>query len=173
MLRLWAWVLGVIFPSSDALPGLDRPEVTTPALAQIRRDAPLLFWLGFVGSGLLFVVSPLITIGWPLPAPLLPRDACDRHAAAMAGHALYPMRLAMLMLKTVGGAIWGGDAEVRLRLGMPAYPTDPGTFQTGLVAARPAPEYGAPAFPQATGQTTRLEQRVAATDASTPPEASA
>ena len=38
MLRLWAWVLGVIFPSSDALPGLDRPEVTTPALAQIRNQ---------------------------------------------------------------------------------------------------------------------------------------
>jgi hypothetical protein len=35
----------------------------------------------------------------------------------------------MLMLKTIGGLVWGAAPEVRQKLAMAAYPADPGTWR--------------------------------------------
>lgn len=130
------WTLAAVFPSTPSLPGLDRLD-TDAALSEVLGGPPLLR-LGLYGSVLAFLCCPLLTIGWPLPAPLLPRDTLDRHAAAMAGSRLYLLRQAMLMLKTVGGLLWGAHPEVRAALGLPAYGDDPGTFRGD--ALRPAPD---------------------------------
>jgi hypothetical protein len=130
------WVLASVFPSTDRLPGLDRLD-TRAALAEIFTAPALMRW-GLYGSVLVFLLCPVLTIGWPLPAPLLPRRARDRHAYAMATSRLYLLRQAMLMLKTVGGLLWGAHPEVRARLGLAPYDADPGTFRTsdGTATAR-------------------------------------
>ena len=49
----------------------------------------------------------------------------------MAGHRFYIVRQAMLLLKTVGGLVWGIQPEVRAALQIKPVPPDPGTWQRG------------------------------------------
>mgnify|MGYP006935356491 CR=1 FL=1 len=126
--RTLAWALAATFPSAEGVPGLDTLDVGD-GLRQLRREAAPLFKLGLYGSVLAFIFTPLLTVGWPLPAFLLPRAALDRHAAALSDHRFYVLRQAMLMVKTVGGALWGAHPTVRQHLGLAAYGPDPGTFR--------------------------------------------
>lgn len=125
------------FPSTQLLPGL-APQVATPAVRELLRRANWTLRAGTLGSALAFHLLPILTIGWPLPALLLPKTALDRHAHAMATHRIYLIRMAMTMLKTVGGLIWGAEPQVRAILHMPAYPADPGTHRDDqFTAVRP------------------------------------
>lgn len=130
------------FPSTSKLPGLDAGTLA-PAVRELLRQSNWTLWAGTVGSALAFHLLPLLTIGWPLPALLLPAAARDRHAHAMATHRIYLIRMAMTMLKTVGGLVWGADPRVRALLHMPAYPADPVTYRddqfTPVRPGQPAP----------------------------------
>ncbi len=130
LVRAIARILAAIFPSTDGIPGLDRVDAT-PTIRSFLSEAPWSIRLAVYGSALAFVLTPLLTIGWPLPSLLLPRGRLDEHAYRLAGHRSYLLRQAMLMLKTVGGVAWGGHPEVRAALQLPAYDDDPGTFRTG------------------------------------------
>ena len=72
MLRLTAWTLAVVFPSTDALPGLDKIDAV-PLLKKLREEAPLSIRATLLVSVLVFCVTPVLTVGWPLPAFWLPR----------------------------------------------------------------------------------------------------
>lgn len=119
--------LVAVFPSTERLPGLDRLDCEA-ALDEVQRG-PWLIRLGLIASTLLFVIAPIWTVYWPLPSLLLPRSVLERHANGLAGSRVYLLRQSMLMLKTIGGLIWGGHAEVRTALGLPANGPDPGTFR--------------------------------------------
>lgn len=127
--------LRATFVSTDKLPGLDRID-PAPAVATLLAQAPWVMWLGAVGSALAWQLLPLLTIGWPLPASLLPAKARDRHTQAMATHRIYLVRMSMTMIKTVGGLVWGAHPQVRAALTMPVYPPDPGTWRDEKFAAR-------------------------------------
>ncbi|MBM4342457.1 MAG: hypothetical protein FJ100_03655 [Deltaproteobacteria bacterium] len=123
------------FPSTARVPGLDRLD-SRPFLRQLLRQAPWTLWFGAVGSAIAWQVTPVLTIGWPVPAAMLPAAARDRHANAMSGHGLYLVRMAMVMIKTVGGLYWGAAPEVRTALGLPLYGTDPATVRDEELAGR-------------------------------------
>ncbi len=122
------WVLAVVFPSTAKLPGLDTLDVSE-GLAEVFAGPPLLR-LGLYGAIFAFLISPVLTIGWPLPAPLLSRHRRDQHANAMSNSRWYLLRQSMMMLKTIGGLLWGAHPSVRAKLGFPAYTADPGSFRT-------------------------------------------
>ncbi len=122
------------FPTTARLPGLDRLD-SRPFLRQLLQQAPWPLWFSAVGSALAWQATPLLTIGWPLPAVLLPAPVRDRHANAMATHRWYLVRMAMVMIKTVGGLYWGANPEVRTALGLPTYAADPQTIRDGTFAA--------------------------------------
>ena len=126
--RLVAWCLCATFPSTDELVGLDRMEVV-PFLRQMDRDTPLIMRLALLGSILVFLLSPLLTVGLPLPAPLLGKATLQRHVERLAGHRIYLLRQTMMMVKTVAGLLWGADPQVRRALGMDPYRVDPGTWR--------------------------------------------
>ena len=128
MLKVIAWVLAVTFPSTEALPGLDRLDVL-PFLRQFWREAPLLIRLALLGSVVVFIATPVATVYWPLPAFLLPRQKLDVHAHKLATHRWFLLRQVMLMIKTIGGLPWGAHPEVRAKLAMPVYGADPGTWR--------------------------------------------
>lgn len=127
-LRLCAWCLAATFPSSARLPGLDRVD-PLPFLRQLQREAPPAIRWALHASVLVFLLTPVLTIGVPLPAKLLSADQVDRHALALAGHRVYLLRQVMVMIKTVGGLCWGADASIRAPLGLPPYLPDPGTWR--------------------------------------------
>ncbi len=120
--------LRCIFVSTSDLPGLDRVD-PRPAVRALLLDAPPAMWWGTVGSAFLFQIMPLLLIGVPLPASWLPARSRDRYAQAMATSSIYLARMAMMMLKTVGGLVWGQIPEVRTRLSLPLRPDDPGTWR--------------------------------------------
>ena len=130
LVRIIAWTLAALFPTTGSLPGLDQVDCK-PKLTELLATAPHGFTLGLYAATTLFLISPLLTVFWPAPAPLLPQAALDRHADRMANHPIYLMRQAMLLLKTVGGLVWGAHPDVRQALSLAPLPPDPGTWKSG------------------------------------------
>ncbi len=83
--------------------------------------------LGLYAATLLFVLLPIWTVYTPLPSLLLSPSRLDRHANQLASSRIYLLRQLMLLLKTVGGLLWGADPEVRQALGLSPLGPDPGT----------------------------------------------
>jgi hypothetical protein len=98
-------------------------------LARFRREAPLLMWVGLVASAVVFTLTPVLTVGWPLPSFWLPAAVRDRHAHALASHRWYLLRQLVMLLKMAGGMCWGQSAAVRAAHSVAAYPADPGTWR--------------------------------------------
>ncbi len=128
MLHLTAWTLARVFPSTAALPGLDAID-TKPFIRQLAREAPFTIRATMWASVLLFNLTPLLTLGIPLPAFLLSPARVDLHAQRLSGSPIYLLRQIVLMLKTIGGLAWGAMPEVRGRLTMPIYPEDSGRWR--------------------------------------------
>ena len=123
------FALITVMPASPELPGIEDTDLSG-FLTRFHAEAHWLHRLGFFASALVFMLSPLITVGIPVPALFLNRRLRERHANRVADHPLYLMRQTMMILKTIGAMGWGMDARVRERLGVPIYGPDPGTWRT-------------------------------------------
>ena len=128
MLQLTSWTFARIFPSTAALPGLDTFD-SKPFIRQLHREAPFTIRATLIVSVLLFHLTPLLTLGIPLPAFLLSAKQVDAHAQRLSMSNIYLLRQIMLMLKTIGGLCWGAMPEVRQKLAMPVYPEDSGRWR--------------------------------------------
>jgi hypothetical protein len=123
-----------MFPAEGDMPGVADMDAAA-YVRKLRAESTFTYWVGVVVGALVFIAAPVITIGWPVPAMLLPAATLDRYADRVAGHPIYLVRQAMLLLKLNGGMLWAAHPTVRAAFGLPAYPPDPGTFrQTGVPA---------------------------------------
>lgn len=120
--------LEALYPRTDSLPGVADTELDA-MIAKIRKEAPLKLRFGVVLAALFFTVSPLITIGIPLPSLWLTRSMRDKHAYRIATHPLYYVRQLVLLLKMIAGMSWGADPTVRRAIGLDPYPKDPETWR--------------------------------------------
>lgn len=93
-------------------------------------DAPGTVWWGLVASAVVYQLGPAWTLGLPVPAVWLGPRLGDRHAAKCASTRLYPLRQAVFLLKTFGGACWGADPTVRRLLGQAPLPAEPDAWRT-------------------------------------------
>ena len=118
-----------MMPGSSTLPGCGELELDA-FVRRLLHEASWPMWLATTASSLAFVLTPPLTVYLPLPSFLLPASLLDRHADRMSGHALYPVRQAAMMVKTVMGMHWGAHPRVREALALPPYPGDPGTWRT-------------------------------------------
>jgi hypothetical protein len=116
-------------PRSAALPGLADTELDA-FLRRMHRESDSLFWAGIVAGALAFALTPLITLGLPLPAFALPQRWRARHAARLLSHPIYALRQAMILLRYAAGMCWGADPHVRASFALKPYPSDPGTFRS-------------------------------------------
>jgi hypothetical protein len=132
------------FPRVDDLPGLDELGVDEKIEA-LRRDTTRLFWFGLVAASLFFQISPILTVRRPWPAALLTPEQRDEHAHRIATHPVYLIRQIIMLLKLVGGLLWGQSPEIRAFLSLPSYGPDPGTRRLEPMIARPAEIPRAPA----------------------------
>jgi hypothetical protein len=129
ILWLIKFAMCTLMPRSDALPGIADTDLDG-FLRRLRADAEPLYWLGLVVGAVVFTLTPLFTVGVPLPAFWLPRRLLDRHADRLLTHRIYLLRQAVFLVRLSAGMCWGADAGVRSRLGLAPYATDPGTFRT-------------------------------------------
>lgn len=105
-----------LYPSIEGLPGLRR-ERLDPFLRQVHAETPGTVWGVLIVCAITLHLSPLLTLGCPLPMGLLPESWRDSHVDRFCGSWFYPFKQAGFLLKTFGGACWGADPEVRALLG--------------------------------------------------------
>ncbi|HND32177.1 MAG TPA: hypothetical protein PLA94_19370 [Myxococcota bacterium] len=117
-----------MMPPVEGLPGIADTEIDT-FLAQVQRETTGLVWLGLVLGALAFVCSPLFTIYIPLPTIFLSAHLRNRHAEAAFTDTPYLLRQAMFLLKMYACMCWGQHPSVRAKMGVSAYPADPGSFR--------------------------------------------
>jgi hypothetical protein len=120
--------LADLYPPVGDLPGVAELDLDEFLLG-FRRECPPLMWLGMILGAWAYTLSPIITVGWPLPSIWLPRPLRDRHAFAAATHRWYFYRQLIMVLKVAGGLCWGQHPRIRARHGLAAYGPDPGTWR--------------------------------------------
>lgn len=118
-----------MLPSADGVPGAADTGIDR-FVDDMMDTAPFLYALGLVGGGLLFYISPLLTIGIPLPAGLLSKKALDRHAYGFATSRITLLRQMSVLLKMVAGFSWGVHDDIRARHALAPLPPDPGTWRS-------------------------------------------
>lgn len=118
-----------IFPGGAGLPGVVDCDLDG-FLARFFAEAALSLRLGLVAGALVYQLTPLLTLGLPVPAALLTSGLRERHLNRLLAHPIYLLRQACFLLKTVAGLCWGAHPSVRALYGLPAYPADPGTVRT-------------------------------------------
>lgn len=133
--RLIAHTFAAFYPSIDGLRGLDTMDGAA-FVQKIREESPPLFWLGILAGTAVFQLSPLLTVGWPVPAFLLPAHVRDRHAHNMSGSRIYLVRQCSVLLKMGASFCWASDPALRAQWGLPLYEEDPGTFRPSSEDAR-------------------------------------
>lgn len=118
-----------LLPGGAGLPPLAdlEPEVF---LRRLRAETTWLTWIGLCGGALIWLLTPVLTLGVPLPAVWLGAAARDRHANALAGTRFYLLRQAFFLLKMYASMAWGQHPAARAALALAPYPPDPGTFRT-------------------------------------------
>lgn len=118
-----------MYPGSDQLPGIAATDIDA-FLKRTATEAAPLIRLGLALATLVYTITPLITVGWPVPAFMLPAKTEARHATKLVGHPVYLIRQSVFVLKMMAGLCWGADPSVRAALSLEPYPADPGTWRT-------------------------------------------
>jgi hypothetical protein len=119
----------LLYPRTDELPGAEDCGLDA-FLERYREETTPLVWFGVVLGAIVFHLTPVFTVGVPVPAFALSPRLGDKHAHAIAQTDSYVVRQAIFLLKLVAGLAWGQGAEVRARLGLRALPPDPDTWRT-------------------------------------------
>lgn len=129
-MTLWLikFAMCTLMPRTETLPGIEDTDLDA-FLRRLRADAEPLYWLGLVVGAAVFVLTPLVTVGLPLPAFWLSRRQLDRHADRLLLHRVYLLRQAVFLVRLSAGMCWGADPQVRSCLALDPYAPDPGTFR--------------------------------------------
>jgi hypothetical protein len=118
-----------LMPSTEELPGIAETNLNAH-LVSLREESTFLYWFGLCLGAVVFAMTPVLTIGIPLPAFWLPRRLLDRHASRIVHSKSYMIRQAVNLVQLNAGLCWGRDDRIRARFNLDAYPADPGTWRT-------------------------------------------
>jgi len=128
MIWLIKFSMCAMMPRTEALPGIADTALDV-FLRRLQKETIGLFWLGLALGTVVFMLTPLVTIGVPLPAFALSKSLLDRHTERILGHPVYLLRQAVFLLRVSAGLCWGADEGVRAHFALAPYPPDPGTFR--------------------------------------------
>jgi len=117
-----------LLPPHGSLPGLIDTDLDG-FLRRLRSESNALLWAGLVFASIMFISTPLLTVGLPLPACLLRGRTLALHTERIIAHPWYPLRQSMSVVRLAAGMCWGADPAVRAHFRLPPYPPDPGTFR--------------------------------------------
>ena len=129
MIWLIAFAMRAMMPRTAQLPGIADTDLNG-FLRRMRQDAEPLYWVGLVAGAVLFTLTPLLTLGIPLPAFCLPKKLLEKHANKLLSHPSYMLRQGVFLVRLSAGMCWGADPAVRARFALSPYPPDPGSFRT-------------------------------------------
>lgn len=128
MSHLIAHAMLAMMPAGHGLPGLARADAVAFA-RRVRHEADALYYLGLLLGGVVFALTPLLTVYLPLPSLLLPRRLLDLHAQRIVAHRAYLVKQAVFLVRLNAGMVWGAHPECRAAFELAAYAEDPGSFR--------------------------------------------
>ena len=94
-----------LYPASGDLPGIEDTGLDA-YLDQFKAEAPALMYTGLVAGSALYQLTPLMTVGKPLPAVLLSPELREQHAQKITSTSNYPLRQSIFLVKMVAGMCW-------------------------------------------------------------------
>jgi hypothetical protein len=122
------FAMRAMMPRTESLPGIADTDLDG-FLRRLRKETLTIYWVGLVLGAVIFTVTPLLTVGLPLPAFALPKKLLDRHTERILSYPIYLVRQGVFLIRLSAGLCWGADAEVRARFALAPYAPDPGTFR--------------------------------------------
>lgn len=128
LVRLIRAAMCDLMPRAAGLPGIADTGVTE-FLLELKRDARTTFWLGLVLGAIVYALTPVLTLGLPLPAFVLPARLRDLHASRIVSSRLYLVRQAVSLVRLSAGLCWGRDPAVRRAFALEPYPEDPRDYR--------------------------------------------
>jgi hypothetical protein len=129
MIWLIKMAMYALLPRTETLPGLVDMDLDG-FLRRMAHESHSIFWTGVVLGAVLFALTPVLTVGVPLPAFWLPARLRERHTERLLSHRWYLLRQGMAIIRMAAGMCWGADPGVRACLKLSPYGADPGTFRT-------------------------------------------
>ena len=128
MNALVRWAMCAMMPPTAALPGVADTDIDA-FVRKYRAETNWMMWLGLLGGSFVVLVTPVITVGLPVPGFLLSKKRLELHVSRIAMSRIYTFRQAVFLVKMGAGMCWAAHPSVRERLGLPPYPADPGTWR--------------------------------------------
>lgn len=128
MFWLIKFAASAMLPTHPSLIGVEETDLDS-YVRQFMSETNWITWIGVVASSVVFMLTPLLTLGLPVPAFLLTRRALDRHANRLSSHRIYLLRQSTFIVKMVAGFCWGAHPQIRAHFNMVPYPADPGTWR--------------------------------------------
>jgi hypothetical protein len=129
MVWLLKSVMCDMMPPAAGLPGVADTEIDA-FLAKVRAETTALVWLGLCAGAALYALTPLLTVGRPLPSFLLSPEKREQHADRITSTKIYLLRQSVFLVKMYACMCWGQHASIRRSMALAPYPLDPGTFRT-------------------------------------------
>ena len=117
-----------LMPATGDLPGIESMDLDS-FLATYKRETNTISWVGLVAGVLIFTVTPLFTVGLPVPSPMLSKARLDTHASRLTSTRIYVIRQSTFVVKMVAGLCWAADPRVRAHFNLEPYPEDPQTWR--------------------------------------------
>ena len=125
---LTRYAMELVLPAGGALEGAADTDVES-FFDQVAQDVPLMVQAGVVAAAAMIVVSPVLTLGIPVPVFVLPERLRDEHVYRLSTHKIYLVRQLTTVLKMAAGMEWGRDPAVRAKVGAGEMGPDPGTWR--------------------------------------------
>lgn len=128
-MRLIRSAMCALYPPAAGLPGVADTDIDG-FLARYRSETNLITWVGVVLGTAVFTLSPVLTLGIPLPTFMLSDKQLATHARRIPSSPIYLVRQAITLVKMCAGLCWGSHPTVRAHMNLPPYGVDPGTWRT-------------------------------------------
>jgi hypothetical protein len=130
MRKVAVFAMNELMPAHDDMPGIFDTKAED-FLKEFKANAHPIMRLGFFLSVWVYALSPVFTIGIPLPAFLLSEQKRLAHLDKYANSRNFVFSQLWMLQKMITAMCWGMDDKVRAYYGYEPYPEEPGNFKKG------------------------------------------
>ncbi len=130
MKTITIFALNEVMPPHDDMPGIVDTAVDD-FLTEFKAHAHFIMRLGLFAAVWVYVLSPVFTLGIPLPVFWLSEKKRMEHLKRYSNSKNFVFAQLWMLLKMIAGLCWGKDDKVRAYFGYAPYLPELGEFRKG------------------------------------------
>lgn len=130
MKTITIFALNEVMPPHGDMPGITDTSVHD-FLKEFKAHAHFIMRLGLLAAVWVYVLSPVFTLGIPLPAFWLSEKKRVEHMKRYSNSKNFVFAQLWMLLKMIAGLCWGKDDKVRAYFGYTPYAPELGEFKKG------------------------------------------